>query len=235
MNVEFAEQGNTSRRSVFHEYLASPECRIASFISLYLCLVKFDITTNPMAGIRLEFVSTSQTQWNYYNQFLCSLLFLCYIVLIILKSFCLASARLRDSWFIFLSEVHTSKVQLFTSEVVLRSLILFLVRCWKVLGVLCKYFRFHGFWTFCRVNVQSRLRKSLWNLWIDANFLSPMWNIHTQLNSLVNATHLFAVIQTETLKKITKSLLQKTGNVYTYIICCAQAEPWEKNLLQQKL
>lgn len=139
--------------------------------------------------------------------------FLCYIVLIILKSFCLASARLRDSWFIFLSEVHTSKVQLFTSEVVLRSLILFLVRCWKVLGVLCKYFRFHGFWTFCRVNVQSRLRKSLWNLWIDANFLSPMWNIHTQLNSLVNATHLFAVIQTETLKKITKSLLQKTGNV----------------------
>lgn len=161
--------------------------------------------------------------------------FLCYIVLIILKSFCLASARLRDSWFIFLSEVHTSKVQLFTSEVVLRSLILFLVRCWKVLGVLCKYFRFHGFWTFCRVNVQSRLRKSLWNLWIDANFLSPMWNIHTQLNSLVNATHLFAVIQTETLKKITKSLLQKTGNVYTYIICCAQAEPWEKNPLQQKL
>lgn len=75
MNVKFAEQGNTSRRSVFHEYLASPECRIASFISLYLCLVKFDITTNPMAGIRLEFVSTSQTQWNYYNQFLCSLLF----------------------------------------------------------------------------------------------------------------------------------------------------------------
>lgn len=139
--------------------------------------------------------------------------FLCYIVLIILKSFCLASARLRDSWFIFLSEVHTSKVQLFTSEVVLRSLILFLVRCWKVLGVLCKYFRFHGFWTFCRVNVQSRLRKSLWNLWIDANFLSPMWNIHTQLNSLVNATHLFAVIQNETLKQITKSLLQKTGNV----------------------
>lgn len=139
--------------------------------------------------------------------------FLCYIVLIILKSFCLASARLRDSWFIFLSEVHTSKVQLFTSEVVLRSLILFLVRCWKVLGVLCKYFRFHGFWTFCRVNVQSRLRKSLWNLWIDANFLSPMWNIHTQLNSLVYATHLFAVIQNETLKKITKSLLQKTGNV----------------------
>lgn len=161
--------------------------------------------------------------------------FLCYIVLIILKSFCLASARLRDSWFIFLSEVHTSKVQLFTSEVVLRSLILFLVRCWKVLGVLCKYFRFHGIWTFCRVNVQSRLRKSLWNLWIDANFLSPMWNIHTQLNSLVNATHLFAVIQTETLKKITKSSLQKTGNVYTYIICCAQAEPWEKNPLQQKL
>lgn len=139
--------------------------------------------------------------------------FLCYIVLIILKSFCLASARLRDSWFIFLSEVHTSKVQLFTSEVVLRSLILFLVRCWKVLGVLCKYFRFHGFWTFCRVNVQSRLRKSLWNLWIDANFLSPMWNIHTQLNTLVNATHLFAVIQNETLKQITKSLLQKTGNV----------------------